>query len=705
MPRAAGTSLQNRFIRGLITESTGLNLPEDACTEIDNCILTQTGEVKRRLGINYEESHQTTSVIRSNSAISEFEWEGAGGTGSVTLVVVQVGNTLHFYETSDAGALSAQKKSFTVSLNTFLVSGAPDPGGSSCQFDFGNGLLFVTHPNLEPFFVEYDPVADTISTTQIDIKVRDTQGVEDSLRVDERPSTLSDLHKYNLFNQGWATTHNGFDVILTAWDNARSDFPSNKDVWYISKDTNEQFNTGWIDRIDTGNSPSPKGHYIMSAFDMDRDAVTAERGIAAETITGLPSEDSGIQRPTSVAFFGGRVFYTGVNAPGYNSKIYFSQQIIDNRDYGKCYQVNDPTSSENSDLLPTDGGDIQISEVDSIIRLVSTDQYLLVFATNGVWAISGSSGIGFLATDYSVRRLSTTGTQSKDSFVVVEGLPFFWSQDGIYRVLIEQVSGYPQLQSITDTTIKTFFDEIPASAKPFVKGSYNERDKVVQWLYRKSDVTTDDDNYNYEHVLCLDILSTAFYPWTLQGSQTINGIISVAGRVTNTVTENVTNNLGQTVVDNLSNPVTTEVDKVGVASNVFYYVTTDNTSGSNYDLSFARERDTGYLDWGSLDYTSTFTTGYQLHGGGNRKFQPTYLTVLSKGVKGSSLKLRGIWDYGCRETSDQQVYVRAFNKEYIDRRVKLRGHGVVLQLKFTSEQGKPFHCIGWIGYETANQMP
>jgi hypothetical protein len=101
-------------------------------------------------------------------------------------------------------------------------------GAQECSFSSGLGYLFVAHPLCNPFYVSYDPVTDTISSGAITITVRDFERVEDSLAIDNRPSTLTDLHKYNLYNQGWYVTAKnatpGTSNVLTYWDGARTDF-------------------------------------------------------------------------------------------------------------------------------------------------------------------------------------------------------------------------------------------------------------------------------------------------------------------------------------------------------------------------------------------------------------------------------------------------------------------------------------------------
>jgi len=54
MPRNVGSVVENRLIRGLVTEATGLNFPEDACVETYDCVFDNIGTVTRRLGIDVE---------------------------------------------------------------------------------------------------------------------------------------------------------------------------------------------------------------------------------------------------------------------------------------------------------------------------------------------------------------------------------------------------------------------------------------------------------------------------------------------------------------------------------------------------------------------------------------------------------------------------------------------------------------------------
>ena len=99
MPRQGNVSLEYNFSQGLITEATGLNFPENACTETYDCVFDETGPVERRPPYDLEPFYETVEIDRTNNAISTYEWEAVGDEGDFSLVVVQVGDTLYFFNT------------------------------------------------------------------------------------------------------------------------------------------------------------------------------------------------------------------------------------------------------------------------------------------------------------------------------------------------------------------------------------------------------------------------------------------------------------------------------------------------------------------------------------------------------------------------------------------------------------------------------
>lgn len=293
-------------------------------------------------------------------------------------------------------------------------------------------------------------------------------------------------------------------------------YPSNAQTWWAYKRPPEPgtqeppklylevFDPAIRHQLAVGNTQVSKGHYILDAFHMDRSG--------ASGVLGIPAVST-IHRPSCVAFYAGRVFYAGVNTFGFNTKVYFSQIIEKAAQVQLCHQQLDPTDEDYRDLLPTDGGVIVIPEMAEAKHMHVMGQSLFIFATNGVWQISGSEGIGFRANDYSVSKVSSVGTLSNMSFVDVEGVPMWWSRSGVW-MLQNNPMGTASIQSLTDESIKTFFDDIPDESKIYAKGSYNPILKRVQWLYRRTISDEPLSEFFYDSILNFDVKTGAWWNYT-----------------------------------------------------------------------------------------------------------------------------------------------------------------------------------------------
>ena len=203
MPRTVTVAIENNFQRGLITEATGLNFPENACTETFDCHFEVAGEVSRRLGFDTEAQSTEKTIDRTGGAISTYLWRNVAGDGNTTLFVAQIGTVLYFWDVAQSQTLSAGALADTIDLMDFDPAGATTPKAVECQFSDGNGYLFVTHPYLEPFYVSYDTITQAVTGTQIDIEIRDFVGLTEAVAVANRPAALTTSHNYNLQNQGW----------------------------------------------------------------------------------------------------------------------------------------------------------------------------------------------------------------------------------------------------------------------------------------------------------------------------------------------------------------------------------------------------------------------------------------------------------------------------------------------------------------------
>ncbi len=314
-------------------------------------------------------------------------------------------------------------------------------------------------------------------------------------------------------------------------------YPNNAEIWWSyrrpleigsdkpPKNYLEVFDPSLRFQVSLGNSPAPKGHYILKAFQQDRSSVSGVQGLEVKSAYGF--------RPSAVAFYTGRAWYAGVNTAGYNTKIYFTQIIERDEQLQECYQTEDPTAESLHDLLPTDGGVVVIPELTEVYNLVPLGNSLFVFAKNGVWEISGSiAGYGFKADDYAVHKISGVSCLSNMSFVLVEGVPFWWNRTGIYT--LQNQNNQYNVASLTDDTIKTYFSNIPSSSKFYAKGAYDSILRRIQWLYRTEDVDVPQDNYVYDTILNFDLRTGAFYEYKTADTSRIKiiGIFDIQGLAT-----------------------------------------------------------------------------------------------------------------------------------------------------------------------------
>lgn len=697
MARAVATVIENNFVKGLITEANALKFPENSCVSTYDCIFDLLGSVSRRPGFDYEFGAQQKVVDKTASAINTFHWKNVSGDGLVSFLVVQIGHTLYFYSSTDgATSLSGSIAAGTVSLSTFQAAGSSTIDTFECQFSDGLSKLYVVHPCLNNFYITY--VDGNFITTAYTLEIRDFEGVADPNRVDQRPTTLTvnDLHRYNLYNQGWPTDHLYIDTFQTA----TGFYPSNADVWWIYKDLNGTFNPAVTFANNTrGNAQAPQGHFILPLY-------TGDRATAAG-LSGIDATSAGAARTSSTSFFAGRVWYSGVQAAGFNSKIYFTQIIRKNAQVGHCYQAADPTDEVLFNLLPDDGGVISIPECGTVYKLFAMQNILLVFAYRGVWMITGSSGLGFSATDYVVSRLSSIRTNSATSFVDVDGRPIWWNIDGIWTIKPTQSGGF-EVVSMTFSTIQTFYDDIPTSSKLFARGAYNHLTKIVTWLYRSTEAATIEESYEFDRVMNYNTLSEAFYPWTISDGVSAHAVNVIDGTGGTSVTVQVIDNVIDDVIDDAGELIVGfDLQNIAIANRTKYLIS--KPSGLVSAFTFAETEDQTFEDWASagvaVSYESTFITGYKLHGNANKNFQSNYLTIYNEGF--GQFYIQGVWDYSTsadngRYTSRHLATFSDNNYSNKARKLKIRGQGRSLQYKVTSYPGLDFNIQGWATMETGN---
>jgi hypothetical protein len=728
------------FIKGLITEANPLTFPENASIDEQNFVLNRDGSRSRRLGVDYEDNYALkatgfTATQLATGKQSFHRWDTPSGDTTVSIGVVRIIDKLWFMDL----LTNTPSNNFLNGGNSITLSGLSNSEIETTVIN--NKLIIVSKELSKPVVLSYVSSTDTVSQETIGIDVRDIWGIDDGLLVDDRPGTLSNSHKYNLRNQGWnptISTVSGADAIDYT-KTILGSYPSNSDVWTLGKISNaasgdyEKYDPNVLKKNSTSNYQVARGSHIIDAFN---------RGTSRTTVSGISSLplDQETNHITTVASYAQRLFYSGINSvvsggdarsPNYSGYIFFTQVIQSQDQLGKCYQVSDPSDPSINDLVASDGGTIQIPEATQIIKVVSSQASLLVFAENGVWEVYGDTG-GFIATSFQVSKLSPNGVINPKSIVNVGGNFVYWSKAGIYLLSPDSGSGRFAAQSISLTSIQRLYLDIPDLGKNNCRGFYDEKENKVRWIYNDSETYSTDNYINrYSKELVLDLTLQAWYTNSISflasNSPYIADYIEVPGYAVSNSESTVEVGTDDVIVTSGATVVITDTILTN-RSSLFSFLT---LRGSSFTVS--KYNSSSFTDWKTAgsgtgaNYSSYIVTGYELFNDLMRKKQAPYIFFYFKRTEdgytdsGTSLTLdnpsgclvQAQWNWADSANSGKwgnqfQAYkllrnyipsgaadIFDYGDSVIVTKNKLRGSGKCLSLKIQSETGKDMKLLGW----------
>jgi len=706
MPQSQSQKTINTFIKGLITEAGELTFPPDASVDELNCDLRRDGSRRRRKGaIAEDNSVLSTFTVATTDLVHTGTWLNVGGQAGLEYLVIQTGATLRFYNKASS-PYSGNQLTQTVNLATYEVAGSVGAANVKCQFASLKGALIVASPAIETIYIERDNITEVLSVSTISFKIRDFEW--QGTKADYSTSTASPSagRIYDTQNAGWVGTKGA--AALAAYGS----YPPLTLPWFAGKDADGNFSVTEWEKIYSGTSLIGNGHFILDFFNKVR--------------SGLPT-DTETSRFKSVAAFAGRVFYAGLESSKNSGSLLFSPQIDNLGDLGNCYQVNDPTSEDLSDLLDTDGGRIVIPDAVNIKYLYAYGANLYIFADNGVWSINGVDNV-FRATEYSIQSISSVGILSAETFVEAEGIPFWWSRFGIHALTFDQVSGLAKEENISVGTIQTFWDDISQDSKSRVTALYDRINKEIYWTYPE-DGETNVNKFN--KFLILDTVLQAFYPWTVSDEATntdyIMGFSFYSGFGSDQLILDVVSGADD-VISNSDDVISTQYTDYITGDPAIVLLIRDGATGKVTMGTFSSNT---YLDWGTTNYSSYAEAGYDFKGDlFYQKTSPyviTYMRTTETGWTGdeiagyepinpSSLFVSSFWDFKSTPSSVAQQAYRFktmpvvgdlntwdYPSSVISTRLKLRGKGRSTRLRFESEQGKDFILLGYGVIDARNQ--
>lgn len=750
----------NSFVKGLITEASPLNYPQNASLSETNFELNRDGSRDRRLGLDYEPNYSKIATGLSSVEVSEFKinsfnWIGVQGSSEQDFLVVQLEQTLQFFNLN-VTPLSADGYVGSVVLEDF-------PADTRYTFSSVEGILVVVAGGSEIAIVSYD--GSTFSVTYDTLKVRDVWGIQ-PVEVPEYETDpafrggFDAFHSYNLQNQSWGIPRKQEAGVLV--DPAPTYFvdlgvyPSNSEtVWtglqfqpVTAGVTFERLYTNLFTETKGADVKAAKGYFIIDFLKRgpSRKAALEENHtkypeMAIATIN--PPADTSSGGAKVIADFAGRVWYAGFDgevtggdsrSPNISNFVLFSQLIKNKKDITRCYQEGDPSSREGTDVVDTDGGFIRISGAKGIKAMVDLSSSLMVIAENGVWSISGGSDYGFTATNYKVDKISSFGGLSDSSVVVEGGRAFFWAADGIYVIAKNQL-GVFVVQSITESTIQTLYEQIPTPSKRDCVGVYDADAKKIRWLYNEgikfSDTSTPKE-------LILDTVLNAFYTSDIQTLSGNNVEVFTAFSATP-----FKRGVQDSIVYSDTEEVYSDSDQVMVGEAIrttglqsIRYLTLE-VDGSNVLLTFSYYHNTEFVDWKSVDGVGadakgTLLTGQEIAGDSAVAKQMPYLTIhfrrTENGVDSNLVPInqsgclsRVQWSFSNTINSKKwselrQVYryrrarlVESSSDDFdngfelVTTRNRVRGIGPAFAVYFETEPGKDCRIVGWSISLTGNQ--
>ena len=735
------------FVKGFISEASGLTFPEDASLDEENFDILLDGSRAKRLGLKFEKTVAENAATLSTvgEATSTYLWTGAGYANDLSILVIQTGQYLRF---KNAGGPSiGRMEDSVVDLDRYKRD--EDYKNIPLSFASEGNRLFFSSVSMLGMYVSADIDQphlnlDPFKTFYIEPRIRDLEGADDGLDADVRPHDIPwpGAHWYNLQNQGWsnlkypggtvsiATTASGlfsynYSGFVEVFRNSLGAYPSNSDIQSFCKISSAQAPEGvgalWpgeIFKTSLGNTPAPKGKFIMNPFDFTRPGSGEDR----QTI------DIGY---SAVAAYAGRLCIALGN------KVYFSQLITDEKSIGSFYQAADPTSEDVNALVDTDGGVIPISGASSIHQLVTFGDKLVVFAENGVWTIDGAD-VAFSATNFRVSKTSSTGSLSPHSAVSTDVGVIYSTPSGFYTASSDNTTGMLAASNLSQTSIQSFYvDEILPGGET-LKPRYDRVTRKLYWLYN------DGSNYNkYSKILILDLSLQAFSKYSIPSTSENQFITDFAETVESAIVEetfNVITSTGDTVITSGGDSVINQKSRKFSKSSSFDFLAWDLVSSVDYHLQEASFSNTAMEDWEGFgtsvgQYEAFLKTGYSLSSDLMRKKQSPIIQVAfnrsesrfvdngSGGVtfdRPSSCLLTPSWDWTDNSISGkvgttQEVY--RFSRHFIGggigepfdnglpvvtTRTKLRGKGRAVSLEFRSPAGKDCQLLGWAVLNAGN---
>jgi hypothetical protein len=377
----------------------------------------------------------------------------------------------------------------------------------------------------------------------------------------------------------------------------------------------------------------------------------------------------------------GRFFYA------VDSIVYYSQVLVSPNDAGRCYQSNDPTSSEIPDLLATDGGVLELEDSRNIKAMKAFRSGVIIFAGNGVWYISNADG-GFTATAYNVQKISDRGVESTKSIIEGQNAVYYFSNNGIMRLTANEFNNL-QVDDIAEDTIRSYFLSNYAGRK--VEGVYDEGKKQCIWWIPES----------AGRGLVFDTRLGAFYPQMMSSTSTylkspftIENAVYYPSAVQAEDTLSLTYNFSDTTNTQFKDFGTDQsaylisgfetlgkfANKKSISQAKVYFRKTETEITGFADNSYTYDYPSSCLFQARWDFDNTDAFG-------------KFTGILPTSGKGKEMQLYKPMQRGF--IPDAYPYTFNTGESLISKKFNIRGNGDSVQFVFRTEEEKDLQLLGY----------
>ena len=475
----------------------------------------------------------------------------------------------------------------------------------------------------------------------------------------------------------------------------------------------------------------------------------------ASTVISGSSSNLDNRSWTHSAFVGSRAWYTGHKfAP---STIFVTQplaQAVEDADtaaeLGHCFSVNDPHSVLDSSTTAADGGTIVIREAGVIKAMTVFRKGLIIFATNGVWAIPNAGN--FNATGFEVLKISDVPITSPDAYAVTDAGVVYYGVNAVQNITITD-NGNLISQEISGA-IRTFYNSISEYSKETSFACYNRLEQRVYWFttfveptYASGEGPYRTVNFNKQpcatqDILVFDLKLGAFYKYQIRKDVNLTDNDLMIADCTTIIgdfgeTPNIINLAGDNIVNAaLDNIVGSNFDGTNIQEFMIMLITNKKTISAGNDVfryGFAHMQGDIVQDFDNLIAADdvlkhTFDSEilsqhFIFQDVGHNKQAPYVHTIFDRvesGILdaggndltpgGCLLQFRFNWATGSKAGpqfgTPFQAYVPSRwninpndgslpNIEVVLNRHKIQGRGRAFQVRFTNDGTKRFHLLGY----------